>query len=1025
MTTLSDISGLVSKLTTSLQQGGPAANDGDLADQYAEVCASVNERLIQCARMIDEGSSMQALMLAEERPNLLDAVAALSFAKSSDWQEACALNALRQAPKLDRGAVHKLNELYNKGSKADQTRALYKEFRAAMAAKNDAVALDIIKTISNLDPSDADASREVARLERKRKEESLRCLESALEEQDEAKTLSCLEQCEKLEISDAPAIGRGRSVRSSVRAREARLEADELVPQLAQLREDGRWQQCGERANRVLSLAASHGFDLSSDQLALVRTAKDYFESCRQEALRDAQFKEALSAIGEAADQVQSGRQISSKSSLETLEEDRLRLRKTYERAKEFTLPIPESLTARVGQISGHLDAEIERLRKGRRIRNTSLAVAAAVALLSAVAGGYYFLKAHQYASELLTLKSEAKAFPLQKLVAEVRGPSAIYLSVPSLKSAVSEAEAWLQAVDGQKASALAAIERAKETAATGFNGKTPEDAFAVFEQARKALQEMPGDVADTLRPNLSEAEGQLSIWLVKKREERGAYAKDELEKARGQAQQLETASSAEEIRGALKPLTETVRGLLVIRETPVQELRPSEAAQAEIADLEQKVSLNANLLQTYDVATAQLNAAKTIEEFSAAILKLGEVQLPRSQEVKAAQFLATKKISTQDLLGPLVLPNAPEAWAAVKGLQDLSGDSKLPGTTPTEIKSLRDLVNDENLVEIYEAKLQEKSLGTSSWSQRKIYSRGKMRRSNATGDNTTASGIVFDPALSGGRVDFKEQAYAYITMSAVGEESGKRVVDEKESATSQAMNDFQLKDLVTADGSEYRQNILEALDRVMASDVAPPLAKAYVLQELYDIAKARPVWGLAWAPSLSADADAMREVAGGKIQSGDWMLPAKASLSSRLGDWFKNRKDVSYVSQQKLTRALARSALDSGLAVVGYVASDGNFVQTTQENLETVNELWALERGTAKPVVAFRKTAEKESDGFVAAVAAQSLSPVFVISGDPARELSNALGAAGISASDADYYTAMLPPLFTTAPTSSSTEEK
>jgi hypothetical protein len=154
-------------------------------------------------------------------------------------------------------------------------------------------------------------------------------------------------------------------------------------------------------------------------------------------------------------------------------------------------------------------------------------------------------------------------------------------------------------------------------------------------------------------------------------------------------------------------------------------------------------------------------------------------------------------------------------------------------------------------------------------------------------------------------------------------------------------------------------------------------------------------------------------------------MLPAKASLSNRLGDWFKNRKDVSYISQQKLTRALARSALESGLSVVGYVAGDGNLVQTAQENLESVNELWALERRTAKPVVAFRKTAEKESDGFVAAVAAQSLSPVFVISGDPARELSNALGAAGISASDADYYTAMLPPLFTTAPTSSSKEEK
>ena len=111
--TLSDINTLVGTLSSILQSSGVTPTDRDWADQYAEACQRINERLGQCARMIDEGSSVQALMLAEEKPNLLDAAAALSFAKSREWRDACALNGLRQPEKLDHNAVHKLNELYN------------------------------------------------------------------------------------------------------------------------------------------------------------------------------------------------------------------------------------------------------------------------------------------------------------------------------------------------------------------------------------------------------------------------------------------------------------------------------------------------------------------------------------------------------------------------------------------------------------------------------------------------------------------------------------------------------------------------------------------------------------------------------------------------------------------------------------------------------------------------------------------------------------------------------------------------
>jgi hypothetical protein len=1014
MTTLSDITGLVSKLIASLQQGGPTAVDRDLADQYADACASANGRLVQCARMIDEGSSMQALMLAEEKPNLLDTVAALSFAKSAEWHDACGLNALRQATKIDRNAVHKLNELYNRGSRADQTKALYKEYRAAMASKDDSAALDIIRTITRLDPADADAAKELARLERKRRDDSLKQLEVALAGGDEAQILSGLEDCERLEVSEAPAVAKAKAVRTSARAREAQLEADAIVPQLDQLRLDGLWQQCGERANRVVALAANHGFKLSGEQLSLVRAATEYFESCRQDALRDAQFKDALSSITERADQIQHGTQVSSKSSLESLEESRLRLRKAYEKAKEFMLPIPDALVARVSQLSANLDSEIDRLRKARRVRNTSLAVAGFAALLVTVGTGYFFLKASQYAGELLALKSAGKAKPLQQLVGEIRSNQSAYLSVPALSSAVLESESWLQSVEAQNTATKTAIDQANALASVNFEAKTAEQAHAVFEQARKALQQMPADMADDLRPSLSEAEGKLAIWFVQARDQRIEQAKSELEKARELAGQLDLAGDAEEIRNTLKPLTETVRGLLAIRETPVKEVRPSEAMQTEIANLGSKVESNAELLKSYDSAMAQVKVAKSIEDFSTAITALAEVKMPRSQMVKAAQFLTTKKLDSKELLGSLVLPSAPDAWTALKGPEELRGEVELGKPREAERNSLRELINDDNLVGIYESQLQERTLGASSWSQRKIFSRGPMRRSNATGSDTTASGIVYDPALSGSRVSFKEEAYAYISMSSIDQGSGKRVVDEKESATSQAMGQFALKSLLSDDGSRYEESLLAAMDRVKTKGGASPLARAYVLQELYAIAMARPAdWGLAWVPSFDADVQSLREAAGGKLESGDWMIPAKAGAADSLKSWFKSREGKSYVAQQKLTRALALAAFDAGLSVVGYVDQVGNFAHTSDGGLEGVTELWGLEKGSAKPIVAFRRTSSNGNDGFVASAAAQALSPVFIVPGDRGRLLEAALDKAQITAKDADNYALHLPPLF------------
>lgn len=1012
--TLSDINALVSKLSAILQSGGVTANDRDWADQYAEACQRVNERLGQCARMIDEGSSVQALMLAEEKPNLLDAAAALSFAKSREWLDACALNGLRQPAKLDQNAVHKLNDLYNKGNRTEQTKALYKEFRAAMAARDDASALATIRTIASLDPADADAARELARLERKRREDLLKELAVALGAHDDALVLSLLDQCEKLGITDASEVTAAFAVRHRVLGEKAKQEVSQIVPTLSELQAKALWQQCGDKATRVRSLAATYGFALSPSDTSAISAATSYFESCRQEAMHKARFNECLLALSACADRLQSNEKSASKNILEQLENDRLQLKKIYEKAKEFALPIPDALVARIGQLASALESELERLKKARKVRNISLAISAVLVFAALGVGGFFYLRASQLTTEIRGLMAQSKARTLQQLVSQVEGKYAVYQSVPSLKTAVLEAKTWLEGVMAQSAATDQAIARACALAEAQFANVSPEEASAVYKQAKEAIEKLPGDVGDTMRPKIADAEAKFAIWLGAMRDERVIKAKAMIEEARNLTAGVDSAGTGEEFRAALEPLTKVVSNLLQSTDSRVEQVNLPAAMKAEISDLAARVENSTKTLQAYDSALAGLAVATSTEEYAKEIEKLSQVPLPRSPVIKAAQQLTTKKLDANQFLGSMILPGAPEAWAAIKDPKDLDIVPQPDQTREVEVDRLRELLNDKNIAGVYEAKLQDRDGHASSFRGRKIFIRGKLDVSD-NGDGTTrASGSVYDPTISGGRINFEQQTFVHTYSMATGLQSGMRVDGQKESEASQAMQQFALKQLVNSDGSKYMQSILAAMDKVAISREAPPLVKAYVLNELSKIASLRPnVWGLVWVPSFYSDTAEIKQLAGGNIDSSDWMVPAKSQESEKFSNWFKQRREFSYVAQQSVNRALAKAALQAGLTVCGYVGLQGDYVQSRYAPPANVTELWALEEGTGTPAVVYSRESGLPDAPFVSKAKAMPLSPVFCLPIDTAGAVKSALKSAQIPEDLAPLYASGFPPLF------------
>jgi hypothetical protein len=101
----------VRALAQSTNQVRGAGLDG-WAAAYSQACAEVNERLVRCQRLLQQGLRSEAIQLAEIEPRLLDSVAVLDFPERPAWDELTAAYGLPSAARVRVEAAAFLNEAY-------------------------------------------------------------------------------------------------------------------------------------------------------------------------------------------------------------------------------------------------------------------------------------------------------------------------------------------------------------------------------------------------------------------------------------------------------------------------------------------------------------------------------------------------------------------------------------------------------------------------------------------------------------------------------------------------------------------------------------------------------------------------------------------------------------------------------------------------------------------------------------------------------------------------------------------------
>ncbi|MBE2180755.1 MAG: hypothetical protein IAE97_09815 [Chthoniobacterales bacterium] len=1010
--TLADAKRLVDHMNARLSGRPVAASELDLASAYTEACRAANQRLAQCARMIEDGSALQALLFAEEKPPLMDLLGVLGFSKQRQWLEFCGENSLPLPMPFDRHALNLLNDLYASGRKADQTKALYHDFRGAMATKDEARALDVIRAITRLDPADADAASELARLERKAQESAKANLEKVVAAGDEGAIIRWLDRCEALEVADCEALMQGREVRASHLAAEAARDIRSMIAEMPQLRADGFWQQCGERASRIRSMAETHGIALASEDASVVAGAMQYFEEQRSAAIADARFRASLDALAEGVETLQGMRFSAEHCGLQQIEADMLSLRKLYEAAKAFDKPIPESTTQAVAQLASSLDVEAQRLRKMKRLRRVSATIVVIALIASAGTFGYLFYRAGSYASEIRQLRERGASVAVHRLVYDLRARRSLLLQFPKLSSAVIDAEQWLGVVETKKEAARIAVTEAQKVADANFANIAPGRAIALFQQVAADLDALPSDAADPLRVDFAKAEKKLALWLPEQRNERAANLRKILGEIQPQLAELTASKNPSSLEEHLVLITPRIESVQSVLDDQAAEVSVPAALQAEAQAAVDRVHAVRDLLQTYRTAIGTLASATDTQGYMQAVQGLAKIGFPGAPDVQAAQKAALRKLDAGHLLGQLILPTSPEAWVAATDKPDFD---KLPlPETPRdgERDILISLINEPNLADIREAKVvppaavAQQNFG----SGRRIFSKGELSFRDGAPAKSWA-GTVYDPSQSASSVVFVDSVYTYRVSPVTGEPSGDYVSGGALSKASEALRSMKLGDLVNPDGSKYRQSILPILDRVRSSKDCPPLVQAYVLQELGRIAQIRSgAWGLAWAPAYQQEVASLREAAGGQLKSEDWMLPSKASLADKVKQVISSGSTISYETQAKLHRRLAASVLGTGLQYRGFVGADGRLVSSGASPGGESSLLWGFQDEAEGLVPVFSREGSGEYNSVTKAA---PLTPVFAIQTLSKDAVQGEMRGLGIDEDEMAAYSAQLPPLF------------
>lgn len=1001
---------LIQQIREALAEPGDLVAMQLLASQYAQHCQDANRRLGQCAEMIGRGNKYQTLQLAETKPSLLDLVSLLSFDGQHEWRALCKERNLPAPEKLDEKGVRLLNELYATG--IPPTEEMWKVFRTAIAESDDLKALPIVRTILSRDGADADARREVTRLEKKIVRAKLAELKASVERRDGADVVRLMSEVESVTPEALPedeGWAGAREVRRLHFKAQAERECGGLLRKAREAREAGTWASALGVLAQVQALVAQHGIEFEPALGQTFFETQAWATKLQAEHQREQAWQQAHSAL-ELQVQVVADKEVGDrKRPLPDLREDRMLITKRWNDLEQFRREVPADTVNRTRRTLSTLKAHIDRVE---RLRKIMLGAAAVLLLLATIAGGVFsvrYWRAREFAQELADEVGARKALPVEKSLAGLREKHTELLGNPALSARMSEADAWLADQKARVANLERTVGHLKAThVESGFTQAAPEAIQQQLVQTREALAAVAEDWRGPVESGLLQIENQFEEYLAAQRGMQHGQFRAALEKAEGLAYAtLEFTRQPVEVRAVLAQVQPVVTELERASNPVVEVLKPIDSDLA-------KLELLKNRLKKFQDETDRLTAveqacagATTLDAYLKAIEGYTSTAFLQSMELRGAKAVRETVKDADAVAAALLMPGDKDGWTyfkANRGRRSLYPDDVSAGEKTTFL-GLRD---DDNLRNIYRYEYSDPRNNVGSPF---IYAQERLARSEAVvgsaeQKSVTVTGQVYLPWRSKSSATFAPETFRAMIVG--GGRSGSLPEKEQLTPESQLFTRIGLASLVNEIVSSYRRPVLAVLDTLIAGQ-ADPLFKGYIHSRLMELARQRPyAWGLHWT-SAPAHARRLAEAAAPALGSGDWMTPARQSAVGReIAEFYASIKGVSYAKQAVVFSQLVEKVYAGGLPYAGFVKVDGA-PHLVAEGIDAP-ELWGFVKESPQPVLLFRRSAR--GGGLERIAEPLPLTPLFFCKADRQKLLIEACKAADIEPTHPSI-ASRLPPFF------------
>lgn len=928
---------LVRRISATLKGEGDPAMAPKLAADFQAACAGVALRLEQCRSMIDAGASVQAIQLAETQPNLLDLVTVLEFRQADEWRQFCRAKNLPCPETLPARDVSVLNNCYNRGiSPQHPVYAAYRE--AVMVTRNDDQALQALRSIVRLNPSDTNAASELARLDAKILGARLSELEGLLVSEPDG----AIQEMESIE-----AFGFKSELAGDVWRRAQLVRSGRILAEAEQLKGAGRLAEIVEQLDFISQLRTDNKLAWPpewQDRVAVLR------EWCRAESdarQRDEDYHAALEQVNQAILLSEAKETRAKRVSFHELKTDLDELQQLYRLVESFSRPKPEKLTERFKERSALILQKIKKMAVIRIVLTVAGATAVILVLVVMALVSLGLHRANSLAADLRKATTAHQVRALQKMLKQADGKT--ILPTANLKSAAGAATA--------EVSSQMALLATFQTAST----KLPANLTSVTET--KQLVETLNDLNRTeqahtaLSPDLQvETEPELAVF----RQRWKSYCAELLPTVnKGFDNRIAADESTASTLNDEKDLTHfrsTIAEMLPHLELVAQEiaaLEPVITVRPELTDrckaLLEHLRDDQTLLGKLDAAVVTLSQADSTAKLATAVAELSELDLKQSAYVRAAKkagAVAALKNDPEALPRGLLVGTNAVAWESFSKARNLD---LIPGKFTPEVRSRFMALTRDYAVNAkhFRCRLYRDS-------QLKVFEEWI-----TDGPLITETGWHSIPGW-----EVKDEGPCEFAMKECGVFQGQYQFSDRQPAYGVTVTDITaLTDVWQSSGFAklmdtrnltYKLPPLKVVDAIFEADNAAPLLRAYLLNDLLHFMAAQPLEsGLVFSPHLRKLQEQLDASGVDQIRSGDWFVPARVNaVQSKYAEFFAAHRGASYFKPAVMFLNATTRAIKSGFALAGYASPDGKPVWTSPPSDSFV---WGLSESDSQPALLFQ----------------------------------------------------------------------